>query len=50
MECGKLSVTDAMVFPPTTVYLPSPELLKYMINRALVATKDPETGEYGFIF
>ena len=50
MEKGKLMVTDAMVFPPTTMYLPSPDLLKFMIERALVAKKDPKTGEYGFIF
>ena len=39
-----------MVFPPTTIYLPTPELLTFMINRAAKAEKDPDTGLYGFIF
>ena len=45
-----VKITDQMVFPPTTVYLPTPELLTFMINRAVRAKKDPETGLYGFIF
>ena len=49
-KIGEIKITDQMVFPPTTVYLPTPELLTFMINRAVRAKKDPETGLYGFIF
>ena len=45
-----MKLTDDIVFPPTTVYIPTPELLTFMINKAIVAKKDPETGDYGFIF
>ena len=50
MERGEIKITDDMVFPPTMVYLPSPELLTFMINRAANAKKDSVTGNYGFIF
>ena len=42
-------ITDEMAFPPTMIYLPSTELLTFMINRAAKAKKDME-GNYGFIF
>ena len=32
------------------VYLPSEQLMTFMINRAVQAKKDPNTGTYPFIF
>ena len=45
----KFQITDEMAFPPTLVYIPSYELLTFMINRAAGAKKDI-SGNYGFIF
>ena len=39
-----------MVFAPTMAYIPSTNLLNFMINKAANAEKDPKTGKYGFMF
>jgi len=46
---GPMEIPDDIVFPPNFSYLPSPELLTFMINRATKAKKDAN-GNYGFIF
>ena len=44
LQKGEIKITEEMVFPPTTIYLPTKELLTYMINRASVAKRNPDTG------
>ena len=43
------TITDYHLYPPTMIYMPHPELLTFMINRAAIAEKDLN-GKYGFIF
>ena len=46
---GPLEISDDIVFPPSFSFLPSQELLTFMINRATKAKKDAN-GNYGFVF
>ena len=39
LEKGEIVITDEMVFPPTMIYMPSPQLLTFMINRAAKAKR-----------
>ena len=50
LESGSIKITDDMVFAPAMVYIPSAELLTFMINRAANSVKDSVTGTYGFMF
>ena len=49
LERGDVKITDEMAFPPTMIYMPSPDLLTFMINRASKALR-MENGKFGFIF
>jgi len=49
LERGDVKITDEMAFPPTIIYMPSPDLLTFMINRASKALR-MENGKFGFIF
>lgn len=49
LDNGEIHITDDMIIPPTFMYLPSEDMLTFMINRACKAEKD-ENGEYGYIF